>query len=444
MTQNHPAPPVGAQQSVPAGPPSMRRVAVASFVGTLIEFYDFLIYGFAAALVFSQVFFPALGQSAGTVASFATLGVALVARPIGSILFGHFGDRLGRKRTLVTALLLMGAATVLVGCLPTAGQIGALAPILIVMLRVLQGIAAGGEWAGAVMFAAEHAPKHRRGFYAMIPPFGGGCALALAPAVFAITSASMGDEAFLSYGWRIPFLVSIVLVAVGLYVRLRIEETPVFQAETAQRGVSAHPFAEAIRSQPREIMLGIGLVITVPTFSYLGATYLPNYATTQLGLGRTPVLVAGIVAGVLYAASILVGGVVADRFGRRRTLLGASAAAIVWAVALFPVLGIGTMTAFAIALCITLVIAGVALGPVGAVLSELFRTRYRYTAAGFSYNVAQIFGGAVPPLIAAPIIAASGAFVFSLVVAAFCLVSLVSIVLLRETANQDLADVTAH
>lgn len=422
----------------------MRRVALASFVGTLIEFYDFLIFGFAAALVFSEVFFPALGSAAATVASFATLGVALVARPLGSVVFGHYGDRLGRKRTLVVALVMMGGATVLVGLIPPADQIGIWAPILIVLLRIVQGLAAGGEWAGAVMFAAEHAPPGRRGFWTMIPPFGGACALALAPAVFAVTSASMSDAAFLSYGWRIPFLVSIVLVALGLWVRLRIEETPVFTTEAREHGTSRLPFAEAMRTQPREIVLGIGLVVTVPTFSYLGASYLPNYATTELGLGRTPVLVAGIVAGCVYAGGVLLGGLLADRLGRRRTLLGASTAAILWAIALFPVMNVGTLTAFTAALCVTLLIAGVALGPVGAVLSELYRTRYRYTASGFSYIVAQIIGGALPPLIAAPIIATAGTVVFSLFVALLCLISLVSVLILPETASNDLNRIGAQ
>ncbi|OZD13092.1 MFS transporter [Rhodococcus sp. 06-156-3C] len=420
---------------------SMRRVGLASFTGTLIEFYDFLIYGFAAALVFSDVFFPALGTAAGTVASFATLGVALVARPLGSIIFGHFGDRLGRKKTLVTTLMMMGGATILVGLMPTADQIGIWAPLLIVVLRIFQGLAAGGEWAGAVNFAAEYAPPGKRGFWTMIPPFGGGCSLALAPAVFAITSASMSDEAFLSYGWRIPFLLSALLVAVGLYVRLKIDETPVFKAEQARSGSSKLPFIEALKNQPRQILLGIGIVVTVPTFSYLGAAYLPNYATTQLGLDRTLVLTLGIVGGVMYAASILAGGVLADRLGRRKTLLWANSLAVVWALILFPFLNIGTALAFGIGLCITLILAGAALGPVGAVLSELFHTRYRYTASGFSYSVAQIIGGAIPPLVGAAIIAAAGSFVFGLFVTALCLLGLISVWLMKETADDDLGEV---
>jgi MFS family permease len=430
-----------APEPAPRTSKSMRRVAIASGVGTFIEFYDYLIYGFAAALVFSEVFFPALGPVAGTVASFATLGVALVARPFGSIIFGHFGDRLGRKKTLVTALLMMGGATVLVGLVPTADRIGVWAPIIVVLLRIIQGVAAGGEWAGAVMFAAEHAPKEKRGFWAMVPPLGGGFSLALAPATFAITSASMSDEAFLSYGWRIPFLFSVVLVGIGLYVRLRIDETPVFTAEAAKRPAARLPFAEAIRNQPRQILIGIGLVVTVPTVSYMGVSYLPNYGTTVLGLDRTSVLIAGIVGGFLYPLGILIGGLLADRRGRRRTLLMATVLAVVWTPLMFPVAKIGSIAAFTACLCITIFIGGLALGPVGAVLSELFHTRYRYTAAGFSYNAAQIIGGAIPPLVAAPIIATAGTFVFSLFLVALCLISLVSIVKLRESADEDLAEV---
>ncbi|MFC7754081.1 MFS transporter [Tsukamurella soli] len=207
-------------------PQSMKRVAVASFIGTVIEFYDFGIYGTAAALVFPHVFFPALGPAAGAVASFATFGVAFGARPFGSLLFGHFGDRLGRKRTLIATLLLMGVATLLVGLMPTADRIGAWAPLLIVVLRILQGLAAGGEFAGAVLFASENAPKAKRGFWAMFPSFGGGGAILLANGVFFLTSASMSDKALVDWGWRIPFIGSIILVAVGLWVRLKTEETP--------------------------------------------------------------------------------------------------------------------------------------------------------------------------------------------------------------------------
>jgi len=227
MTAHHPP----GQATPGSRPAKMRRVAFASFIGTVVEFYDFGIYATAAALVFAKVFFPALGTNAGTAVAFATLGVAFVARPVGAILFGHFGDRLGRKNTLIATMSLMGAATVLIGLLPTAASIGVLAPILLVVLRVAQGLAAGGEWAGAALFTSEHAPKGRRGFWATFTNLGGAVANILSLGTFLMVALFMSDDTFLAWGWRIPFLISIVLIAVGLWVRLKIEETPAFTAE---------------------------------------------------------------------------------------------------------------------------------------------------------------------------------------------------------------------
>ncbi len=419
----------------------MGRVAVASFMGSLIEFYDLLLFSLAAALVFSAVYYPSLGDAAGTAASFATLGVALVARPLGSIIFGHFGDRFGRKKTLVVTLLMMGAATVLVGLVPTSEQIGVAAPILLVLLRIVQGLAAGGEWAGAVNFAAEYAPNEKRGLWTMFPMLGGGVAVALAPAVFALTSASMSDEAFLSYGWRIPFLLSAVLIAVGLYIRLAIDETPVFERAQDEGKSSRVPFVDAWLNQPRQILLGIGAVISMSTMSYMGVAYLPNYATNELGLSRTTVLTMGIAAGVFYSIAIAISGAAADLIGRRRMLLGANGLAVIWALALFQLMGTGNAVTFGLSLGITLFIAGLALGPLGAALSELFDTRYRYTASGFSYSAAQIVGGAIPPFVAAPIIASVGVTVFSMFITGLCLISLLSIMLMRDSGGIDLQNV---
>jgi MFS family permease len=231
-----------------ASSPEMRRVAIASCVGTAVEFYDFYIYGTAAALVFPKVFFPALGSTAGTVASFATFAVALVARPVGAVSFGHYGDRLGRKRTLIVTLLLMGVSTMLIGLLPGAATIGVTAPVLLVVLRFTQGFAVGGEWAGATLLTAEYAPAGQRGRYGMFPQLGATIALALSSATFLIIGLTLGntDRSFLHYGWRIPFLVSIVLVGVGLYVRLRIEETPVFREAQRQHPAAQAPLREAL------------------------------------------------------------------------------------------------------------------------------------------------------------------------------------------------------
>jgi MFS family permease len=437
-TTRHPAPEVGST-NLEAPPASMRRIATAAFVGSTIEFYDFFIYGIAAALVFAPTFFPALGPAAGTVAAFATLGVAFVARPFGAVLFGHFGDRLGRKKTLVATLMLMGVATVLVGAMPTTEQIGVAAPILIVVLRILQGLAAGGEWAGAALFTSENAPKARRGFWSMFASLGGGAALVLGNGTFLVVGLLMSDESFASWGWRIPFLASFVLVFVGLWIRLRIDESPVFKREVQTEGASRVPFGEAFRRQPREVLLAMGAVIMVPTFTYIGGSYLTNYGTTVLELGRNVVLAVGLIGGLTISLGTIVGAVWSDRVGRRRVILTAACVALVWAVSLFPLLDLRTTATFGIGAAVTMFISGVAYGPMAAYLSELFETRYRYSASGFSYSFAQIIGGAIPPLIAAAVISAAGSFVFGLVLASFVLVSLLCVLALRETQGNDMA-----
>jgi len=427
-----------AEAQTESEPKKMRRVASASFVGSLVEFYDFNIYGFAAALVFGKLFFPALGPAAGTVAAFATLGVAFVARPVGSVFFGHFGDRIGRKRTLVTTLLMMGISTSLVGLMPTAGQIGVVAPILLVLLRVMQGLAAGGEWAGAALFVVENAPKEKRGFWAMFASLGGGAALTLAPITFLLTGFGMSDEHFLSYGWRIPFLASSVLIVIGLYIRLRMEESPVFKTEQAQSGASPVPFLEAFKRQPREILLAGGAMIMPPSFGYLGASYLTNYGATVLALGRTQVLTMSAIGGAMLTLGIGLAGAYSDRVGRRRVIIVAAAVAVPWALVLFPLIEIGSTLAFAVGICTTMFISGCALGPMSAFMSELFHTRYRYTAAGFSYNIAQIVGGAATPLLAAWMTARYGGFIFGIFLAFLSLISLLCILQIAETKEYEL------
>ncbi|MCT9137580.1 MFS transporter [Streptomyces violarus] len=416
----------------------MKRVATASFVGTVIEFYDFGIYGTAAALVFPQIFFPALGPAAGTVASFAAYGVAFVARPFGSILFGHFGDRLGRKKSLIATMLLMGLATILVGCMPTANQIGVVAPILIVVLRILQGLAAGGEFAGAVLFSSEYAPKGKRGFWSMFANFGGGAAITLANLTFLLTTLFMSDGTFLSWGWRVPFLASFLLVIFGLWVRLRMDETPVFKKQIAQSGTSRIPFIEAFRHQPIQVLLAAGTVMIGFALTYIGGTYLVSYGTAVLELPRTFVLAMAMVGGLSISAGVVLGAVLSDRIGRRWVIVGAASVAVVWALALFPILDVGSRAVFAIGLPVTMFISGIATGPQGAFLSELFHTRYRYTAAGLSYSLAGMLGGGVPPLIAASVIDSFGGFAFGCILAGVCLVSLICVLTVGETRELDL------
>ncbi|MHA6796609.1 MFS transporter [Pseudonocardia bannensis] len=424
----------------------IRRVAMASCVGTTIEFYDFFIYGTAAALVFPKVFFPALGTAAGTVASFATFAVAFFARPVGAIVFGHYGDRIGRKRTLISTLLLMGTATVLIGLLPGAGTIGVAAPIILVALRFAQGFAVGGEWAGATLLTAEYAPAGQRGRYGMFPQLGPAIAFGLSSATFLITGLVMGDsdDAFLTYGWRIPFLLSILLVGVGLYVRLSIEETPAFRAEQAQAPLDRPkrlPFLEAVRSQPREILLSAGALTMLFAFFYMGTAYLTSYGTNPGGaaLSRPVVLAIGVGASVVFGIAIAMAGVLSDRFGRRNLIMTSAALGIVWALVLFPVLDTGTPVAFAIGLTVTLVIFAISYGPAGSYLPELFTTRHRYTGAGLGYNLAGVLGGAIPPLLAPGLAASFGSIAIGVMLALTGVISLVCTYVLAETRGVDMA-----
>ncbi|MBC3194942.1 MHS family MFS transporter [Pseudonocardia sp. C8] len=445
------SPPIGQKSTqVP-----LARVAAASCAGTTIEFYDFFIYGTAAALVFPKVFFPALGATAGTVASFATFAVAFFARPVGAIIFGHYGDRIGRKRTLISTLLLMGVATVLIGLLPGAGTIGVAAPLILVFLRFCQGFAVGGEWAGATLLTAEYAPKEKRGLYGVFPQLGPAIAFALSSATFLITGLVMGDtdEAFLTYGWRIPFLLSILLIAVGLWVRLSIEETPAFRAvaqarataDAATPGGSRLPFLEAIRAQPREVLLSAGALTMLFAFFYMGTAYLTAYGTKPEGaaLPRPVVLSLGIVAAVIFAAAIVISGILSDRFGRRNVIRVSCVAAIVWALVLFPLLDTGSALAFGIGLSVTLVIFAVSYGPAGSYLPELFSARHRYTGAGLGYNLAGVLGGAIPPLLAPGLAAAYGSIAIGVMLAFTGVLSLVCVSLLRETRNHALEHETA-
>lgn len=426
----------------PAEPPGkpMGRIAIASLVGTTVEFYDFFIFGTAAALVFSTTFFPALGPAAGTLAALATFGVAFVARPFGSILFGHFGDRVGRKATLVTTLLLMGVATFAIGLLPTAATIGTAAPILLVFLRLCQGLAVGGEWAGAVLLTAEHAPADKRGKFAMYPQLGPSLAFALASGTFLTTSLTMSEAQFLAYGWRIPFLGSALLVAVGLYVRFKIEETPAFTDVTTTKSTARVPLFEVAKQQPREVLLAAGSITMLFSFFYIGVTYLTAYGTKTLELPKSTVLSIGIVAGLAFAGTTILSALYSDRVGRRRMTGIANAVALVWSLALFPILDIGTPLAFAVGMSVTLGIVGVAYGPAGAHLPELFKARYRYTGAGVAYNLAGVLGGAVPPLVATYLVTTYGSYSIGIYLAAMALVSLACTFALRETREVDMIE----
>lgn len=446
-------------------PRELRRVRAASFAGTTIEFYDFFIYGTAAALVFPTVFFPALGSGAALVASFATFGVGFVARPVGSIFFGHFGDRIGRKQSLISTLLIMGVATVLMGLIPPAAQIGVAAPIILVTLRFLQGFAVGGEWAGAALLTAEYAPKDKRGLYGAFPQLGTPAGMFLANATFLVSALVAGDssEAFLSYGWRIPFVASALLIAIGLWVRLSIAETPAFiqaqaaaeealkrEAEAGDAGGAGEagarksrersPFIDVLRFQAREVLLASGCLVMLFAFFHTSTSFLTSYASDPEGIGlpRTVVLAINMLAAVVLGVTVVLAGWLSDRFGRRRLLIFGFATGTVWALFIFPVISIGTGAAFALAQCLTLLFYACAYGPLGSYLPELFKPRYRYTGAGLGYNIGGILGGGIVPILASAISATYGGTGIGLLLSATGVISLVCAWLLQETRGQAL------
>lgn len=423
----------------PRSSAELRKIATASFVGTVIEYYDFLIYGYAASLVFGKVFFPALGQSASTIASFATLGVAFVARPIGGVVFGHLGDRLGRKRALTLTLFLMGAATFLVGILPTADQIGAFAPVLLVVLRIIQGVAAGGEWSGAALFVAESAPKRRRGFWASAASSGTPVAVVLAAGTFLIVHSWVGDDAFEAYGWRIPFVASAVLIVIGLWIRMRTEETVAFQLMQESDSPVRAPILEAFRMAWRRMLLAAGLATTGSAMVYVGISYLTNYGAQTLGYGSKAVLIASVFGGIGLAVGTIIGAVASDTVGRRLVIVMSIIGSMIWSPLIFVIADRTGTVVFAIVVAVSTMLAGLTFGPMGAYLSELFGTQYRYSAVSFSYNGANVIGGAVTPLVGVAVTAAASGLVFGCMLIGLCVISLVCALALPETlSRQDL------
>jgi MFS family permease len=453
MTQQSPAR-AGTREN-PPDQRGLRRVGAASLVGTTIEYYDFFVYGTAAALVFPAVFFPSTSPAMGTIASFATFGVAFFARPVGSVLFGHFGDRIGRKRTLVWTLLIMGLSTVLIGLLPGYdesvfglfdGGIGIWAPIILVAMRFLQGLAMGGEWAGATLLTAEYAPKGQRGRMAIYPQLGPACAFFLASGTFWIASITIGatSETFLAYGWRLPFIASLLLVMVGLWIRLSVEETPVFKNQKLNQEREAAPvklpFGDAIRKQWKQIVLAGIAMSTVFSMFYTGSTFLTSYGIGSLDMDRTTILGFGMIASVVLGVVTAGACIWSDRIGRRKVIAYAYGAAVIWSLLLFPLLDTGSPFAFLIGVTVSLCIYGVANGPAGALLPEMFQSRFRYTGAGLSYNLGGIIGGAIPPIVAAQLVANYSSFWVGVLLAVLSAVSLLAILALPETKNNDMED----
>ncbi|MET8927334.1 MFS transporter, partial [Streptomyces sp. NPDC004623] len=365
-------------------PGGMRRIATASFIGTAIEFYDYYIYGTAAALVLNEAFFPELSRTAGTLATLSTFAIGFAARPIGAAVFGHYGDRVGRKTVLVVSLLMMGLSTGLIGLLPGYATLGVWAPVLLVLLRVVQGLGLGGEWGGAALLAVEHAPKKKRGLYAAAPQMGSPVGYFAATVTFLLMSSVLDEGAFESWGWRIPFLLSFVLVAVGLAIRLKISETPAFAKVVEERGTTKAPLVEAFRRHPKEMLLGAGMITVVYVMFYTAATYCMTYTTGTLEIPKNDMLGLTLVAVVVLGVSTFLVARWSDRVGRRKLIIAGAAFGVVWGAVLFPLLDTGNYVLIAVALSGALLCMGIIYGPAGAYMPELFGTNMRYSGAGFS------------------------------------------------------------
>jgi metabolite-proton symporter len=441
------------------GPPpeaEIRKVAAIALIGASVEWYDFFLYGAAAATVFPKVFFAGdLPPLVGILASFATFAVGFIARPIGGVIFGHYGDKLGRKGTLVTALVLMGLATTLIGLLPTYAAVGAWAPLMLIVLRFLQGIAIGGQWGGAMLLVTESAPKHRRGFYGSFAQAGAPLGVILANLAFLLMSSTLSEQDFMAWGWRAPFILSIVLVGVALYVQLRLEETESFRrlqalSETKTGGQGApsepteptrSPVLAVLASHPKQILLAAGAFIATQVTFYILVAFVIAYGANRTGLSipRDTMLGAVMIGALVQAPVVFISGALSDTHGRRGIFMLGAGLLGLWAFAIFPLIDTGQFVWIAVAISVAQVFVGMMYGPQAAFFAELFSTEVRYSGASLGYQLGAILGGALAPLVATMLLAKFGnGLAVSGYIAGACAISLVSVFLLTETHRTDL------
>jgi MFS family permease len=414
----------------------LRRAVLSSYLGSVIEYYDFLLYATASAIVFNKIFFSNLDPLVGTVASFGTLATGYLARPLGGIVFGHFGDRIGRKKMLVLSMTLMGVGSTLIGLLPTYAQVGVWAPILLVLLRVVQGIAVGGEWGGAALMSAEHASS-RRGLWTSFTNAGAPTGVVLSTLVLALSASMTGEAEFLAWGWRIPFLLSIVLLAIGLFVRARVAETPVF-AEAARAKPTRSPLMEVLRHHPRNLLLSIGVGFGAFVAQATITTFVISYAV-QGGFPRATVLNALTVSSAVAVFGIVGFSALSDRLGRRPVVLAGAIGMAIWAFVLFPLIDSKSTALLVVAVVVGQGVVHTAwYGPLAALYTELFSTGSRYTGASLGYQMAGLGAGIAPVAFASVMAAGGGTLTVSIIMAVCCLVSVGCILALRETSTTDL------
>jgi metabolite-proton symporter len=418
--------------------PSTSRIVVASLVGTTVEFYDFYIYGTAAALVLGPVFFPSHAPNSQTLAAFLTFGIAFLARPIGAFLFGHFGDRVGRKATLVASMLVMGISTTLIGVLPGYASAGLAAPILLCLLRLGQGLGLGGEWGGAALFATENAPPGKRGWFGMFPQLGPSIGFLLSNGLFLLLFARLTNAQFMAWGWRIPFLASAVLVGIGLYIRGNLPETVAFTRASARLERVRLPLRDVLARHFGPLLLGALAIVVCYALFYISTVFALGYGTKVRHIPRTTFLELLCIAIVGMAVATLIAGALADRFGRRPVLLAGAVAAALSGFLVAPMLGGGGTGTVLLFLVIELTVMGVTFAPLGALLPELFPTAVRYTGAASAYSLGGILGGSLAPYIAQRLVTAGGLPWVGYYITGAAIISFLAVLAMKETRQTDL------
>ncbi|HEX9892386.1 MAG TPA: MFS transporter [Gemmatimonadales bacterium] len=412
---------------------------LASFIGTTIEWYDFFLYGTAAALVFNRLFFPTLDPLAGTLSAYGTFAVGFVARPLGGAVFGHYGDRVGRRTMLVWSLLLMGIATALIGLIPAYDRIGVWAPVLLVLLRFIQGIGVGGEWAGAVLMVVEHSGGERRGFHGAWPQMGVPAGLLLSTGIFALLSATLSETALLAWGWRIPFLISVILIGVGLFIRLRLLETPAFARLKESGRESRVPLVDLFREHPREILVGMGMRFAQNVLFYVYTVFVLSYGEKTLGYPRGTMLGGVMLASIVGLFSIPFWSHLSDRVGRRPVYLTGAVISLLFVWPFFWLLGRGSTALIWLSIVFAMNVGhDLMYGPMAAYLSELFGTHVRYSGASLVYQLTSVFSGGLAPFIATLLMARYGTGAVAAYLGIACTITVVATWFAPETHRRNL------